>query len=164
MNSNNNITQRVVRGSLAGIIGGVVFGIMMAMMGTLPMIGKMVGVPNAVAGFLVHLAISASIGGSFGVFLGGFLRGRGASLAGGLLYGSFWWLLGPLTLMPLFMGMGLGVNWNATAAQAMLPSLMGHAIFGLVMGFAWSRGENCLPLKLLRKSGSGDEPAPRRVI
>ena len=164
MNSNNNFIQRVIRGSFAGIIGGMVFGIMMAMMGMLPMIGKMVGVPNAVSGFLVHLVISASIGGSFGVLFGGWVQGRGASLTAGLLYGSAWWLLGPLTLMPLFMGMGLGVNWNAGAAQAMLPSLMGHAIFGLVMGFAWSRGENCLPLKLLRKSASVEEPTPRRVV
>ena len=58
-----------------------------------------------------------------------------------------WWVLGPLTLMPLMMGMGLGVNWNLGAAQAMLPSLMGHVIFGLLLGFVYSRGENCALLK-----------------
>jgi len=50
--------------------------------------------------------------------------------------------------MPLFMGMGLGVNWNAAAATNMLPSLMGHAIFGLVLGLVYSRGENCFVLKI----------------
>ena len=39
-------------------------------------------------------------------------------------------MLGPLTLMPLFLGMGLGVNWNLAAAANALPSLVGHVIFG----------------------------------
>jgi hypothetical protein len=36
--------------------------------------------------------------------------------------------------MPLFMGMGLGVNWNAAAASAMMPSLVGHLMFGMILG------------------------------
>jgi len=48
-----------------------------------------------------------------------------------------WWVLGPLTLMPLFMGMGLGVNWNLVAATKMLPSLMGHLIFGGILGIVY---------------------------
>jgi hypothetical protein len=37
------------------------------------------------------------------------------------------------------MGMGLGVNWNAAAAVAMLPSLMGHLMYGGILGltYAW---------------------------
>ncbi len=43
--------------------------------------------------------------------------------------------------MPLFMGMGFGVNWNVTAAVAMLPSLAGHMMYGAILGtvFAFSR-------------------------
>ena len=37
-------------------------------------------------------------------------------------------------LMPLFMGMGVGVNWNTAAAANMLPSLAGHLIFGAISG------------------------------
>jgi hypothetical protein len=46
--------------------------------------------------------------------------------------------------MPLFMGMGLGVNWNIAAAAAMLPSLVGHLMFGGVLGrvYAWLRHRN----------------------
>jgi len=85
----------------------------------------------------MHLAISAFIGTSFAVILGWLVTGRISSLVFGTLYGAAWWLLGPLTLMPLMMGMGLGVNWNLEAAQAMLPSLMGHMIFGVVKGLAY---------------------------
>ncbi len=43
--------------------------------------------------------------------------------------------------MPLFMGMGLGVNWNVAAAVAMLPSLVGHLMYGAILGtsYAWLR-------------------------
>ena len=128
-------------GIYSGWLGGVVFGVMMAMMGMLPMIGKMAGHPSAVTGFLVHLAISAVIGASFAILFDRLVQGASGGLGYGLFYGAIWWLLGPLTLMPLMMGMGLGVNWNATAASQMLPSLMGHLIFGSILGvsYAWLR-------------------------
>jgi hypothetical protein len=156
--------NRIKNGVTGGLIGGVIFGIMMAKMGTLPMIGKMVGAPNAGAGFLVHLGISAGIGAGFGVVLGGAARTVVRSLTLGLIYGSAWWVLGPLTLMPLFLGMGLGVNWNATAAGAMLPSLMGHAIFGVVLGLVYHRGENCFVRTSLRRHEDEKEAPDLEVV
>ena len=127
-------TKKILAGAVSGIAGGLVFGMMMAKMGMLPMIGKMVGSPTVATGWLVHLMISTSIGASFAVVFGWLVSGRTSSIVFGTMYGTAWWLIGPLTLMPLFMGMGLGVNWNLAAAQNMLPSLMGHMIFGVVMG------------------------------
>jgi uncharacterized membrane protein YagU involved in acid resistance len=133
--------RTLARGVYGGLAGGVVFGAMMGMMGMLPMIGQMVGSPTALAGFLVHMVNSAIIGAGFAVVIGKFVNGVGSGLYTGLLYGSTWWFLGPLTLMPLFMGMGLGVNWNPAAAVAMLPSLAGHMMYGAILGtvFALSR-------------------------
>ncbi len=139
-----NLTS-VKHGVYGGLAGGTVFGVMMAMMGMLPMIGNMVGVPSAWVGFIVHLVISATIGGSFAVLLSaGGLRG---GVASGLVYGVTWWILGPLTLMPLFMGMGLGVNWNVTAMSAALPSLVGHLIFGAILGvtYRWLEDRTGVP-------------------
>ncbi len=126
-------------GVYGGLAGGVVFGALMGMMGMLPMIGQMVGQPSAAVGAVVHLGNSAIIGAGFAVLLGRFVSGFGSGFASGLLYGAAWWFLGPLTLMPLFMGMGLGVNWNAAAAVAMLPSLAGHLVYGTILGtsYAW---------------------------
>ncbi len=128
-------------GVVGGLAGGVVFGAIMGVMGMLPMIGQMVGQPSAAAGAVVHLANSAIIGAGFAVVLGRFVSSIGSGLTAGLLYGGAWWFLGPLTLMPLLMGMGLGVNWTAAAAAAMLPSLAGHLIYGTILGvaYAWLR-------------------------
>ncbi len=125
-------------GVYGGLAGGAVFGAMMAMMGMLPMIGSMVGSPTVLAGTVVHLVNSAIIGAGFALLFGTVVRGIGTGGVTGVAYGVGWWVLGPLTLMPLFMGMGLGVNWNAAAATSMLPSLMGHMVFGVVLGAAYA--------------------------
>ncbi len=40
--------------------------------------------------------------------------------------------------MPLFMGMGFGVSWNAAAAAAMLPSLVPHLMYGSILGLLYT--------------------------
>jgi len=127
------------RGVYGGLAGGVVFGMMMGMMGMLPMIGGMVGSSTVAAGFAVHLGISALIGAGFAVSLGNFVASTRQGLWAGLLYGGAWWVLGPLTLMPFMMGMGLGVNWTVTAAVSMMPSLVGHLIYGTILGVVYAR-------------------------
>ena len=128
-------------GAYGGLAGGLLFGAMMGMMGMLPMIGSMVGQPTAGAGFVVHMVNSVIIGAGFAVVLGRFVSGTPSGAGLGLAYGGAWWILGPLTFMPLFMGMGFGVNWNAAAAVAMLPSLVGHLMYGGVLGlvYTWLR-------------------------
>ena len=137
----------IKHGVYGGLAGGVVFGALMAMMGMLPMIGNMVGVPSPWVGFFVHLMISATIGGSFAVLLD--VSGQRGGVGSGLAYGFAWWILGPLTLMPFFMGMGLGVNWNIAAMGQAMPSLMGHLIFGGILGatYAWLRDRRGVPHK-----------------
>ncbi len=131
-------TRELKLGAYGGFAGGLVFGAMMGFMGMLPMIGSMVGQPTAGAGFVVHMVNSVIIGAGFAIVLGRFVSGTGSGVGIGLAYGGAWWILGPLTLMPLFMGMGLGVNWNAAAAAAMLPSLVGHLMFGGVLGLVYT--------------------------
>ena len=129
-------------GIYGGLFGGLLFGAMMAKMGVLPMIGKMVGFPSAGVGFLVHMGNSAIIGAAFAVLFSRSIRSMTSGLGYGLTYGGIWWVLGPLTLMPLFLGMGLGVNWNAAAAIQMLPSLVGHLVFGAALGLTYARFRN----------------------
>jgi hypothetical protein len=127
----------VKHGVVGGLAGGLVFGAMMGLMGMLPMIGQMAGAPSAALGFVVHLLISAFIGGSFSLLFGRRVVGGIAGLSYGLLYGGLWWILGPLTLMPLIMGMG--VTWNTAAATQAIPSLMGHLIYGGTLGWTYAQ-------------------------
>ena len=142
--------RNIVRGILWGLAGGSVFGAMMGMMGMLPMIGKMVGQPNAAVGFLIHMANSALIGAMFSIIFGRQAIRAWRGLGYGLAYGGAWWLLGPLTLMPLFMGMGLGANWSLMAAANMLPSLVGHLVFGAVLGLGYGAQPVHVPVDVRR--------------
>ena len=143
-----NMRSRITHGVYGGLAGGAVFGTMMGVTGMLPMIGNMAGTPSPIAGFVVHMAISAGIGAAFGIGLD--VTGLRASAGLGLAYGLVWWVLGPLTLMPLFMGMGLGVNWTVGAMSQALPSLVGHLVFGTVLGVVARRLETPRTHRLTR--------------
>jgi len=117
-------------GVIGGILGGIVFGMLMAMMGMLPTIASMVGSSSPVVGFGVHLMISILIGLGLTVLFGNsLLTGYGRGALVGLGYGAIWWVLGPLMIMPLMMGMPL-----FALDAAALMSLMGHMIYGVILG------------------------------
>ncbi|MEO7136471.1 MAG: DUF6789 family protein [Gemmatimonadales bacterium] len=146
--------NQVLAGIGAGIVAGVIFGFMMQMMSAptpdgrampmMAMVAQVVRSDSLVVGWLYHLLNSAVIGGIFGWLLGHRIAGRFGSGAGwGAFYGVIWWILGALILMPVFLGM------RAFAPLTMAPmrpvamgSLMGHLLFGVVLGttFAWLRG------------------------
>ncbi|MET3707306.1 hypothetical protein [Arthrobacter sp. UYEF6] len=128
--SATGIGRRVLAGVAGGIAGGIVFGMLMAMMDMLPVIASIVGSASAVVGFGVHLMISVMIGLGLTVLLGNrFLTGYGRGALVGLGYGAIWWVLGPLMIMPVMMGMPL-----FTVDLTALMSLMGHMIYGVILG------------------------------
>ena len=128
-------TQPVIAGALAGIVGGVVFGLMMTMMmpPMMGMIGSLIGAPQL--GWPVHLVFSPIIGAGFGLLLGRRATDWGPAAALGLGYGFVWWILGPLLIMPIWLGMG-----PMLAKAFDMPNLMslgGHLAYGLVTGLAY---------------------------
>lgn len=129
-------TRILWTGALAGIIGGIPFGIMMGMMGMMPMIGMLVRVENAFVGVLVHAAISAITGAIYGFFAVRFPLIWGVAALAGIVYGVIWWVLGALVLMPALLGMFQNIF---VIGQMQWMSLMGHMIFGVVLGlsFLW---------------------------
>jgi hypothetical protein len=133
-------------GIVAGLIGGVVFGIMMSMMSAptpdggsmnmMAMVGMVIKAPTALAGWLYHLFNSAVIGAVFGAVLGGRLGAMSTGLLWGAMYGFIWWILGALILMPVLLGMPAFAPLSMMPAVAM-GSLVGHLIFGAVLGVAY---------------------------
>jgi uncharacterized membrane protein YagU involved in acid resistance len=104
-------------------------------MGMLPMVAIVVGSESATIGFLYHMFNSVVIGALFGLIFGGLSHTYGQGAAWGLLYGIIWWVLGPLVLMPLMLGMGL--QFGMALAPPMLMSLGGHLIYGLLTGLVY---------------------------
>ncbi len=127
--TSTSMVQSIVRGVLGGLAGGIVFGMLMQMMGMIEMVAMLVGSEAAGVGWVVHLAISAFIGASFGVLLGSRVTSLGSGLMMGAGYGLVWWVLGALIAMPAQLGMPL-LQINDVS----LKSLMGHLIFGLILG------------------------------
>lgn len=126
------MSSNITTGIYAGLFGGSVFGVMMAVGGMFPMISGMMGMDDALVGFVLHLIISAIIGAIFGIALDSVVtQGPGLSLLAGGVYGIIWWVLGPLLIMPLAMGMPM------FQIQAMMGSLFGHVMFGITMGMIY---------------------------
>lgn len=128
-------TQPVIAGALAGTVGGVMFGLMMTMMmpPMMGMIGSLVGAPQL--GWPVHLVFSAIIGAGFGLLLGRRATDWGLAAGFGLGYGFLWWVLGPLLIMPVWLGMGPMLA--AALDTPNLMSLAGHLFYGLATGLAY---------------------------
>jgi len=158
--------SKVGAGIVGGLAAGIVFGIMMQMM-TAPtpegmrvpmmaMVAKIVGSTSVFVGWLYHLFNSAVIGGIFGWLFGNQARNTKSGLGWGALYGSAWWILGGLILMPVFLGMPA---FAPLAMEPMRPvamgSLVGHLIYGMILGRTF--------VKLRYRGQRVEEVAPRRV-
>ncbi len=162
------LERDIMLGAVAGIAGGVVFGVAMHQLGMLVSIAGLVGSSAQGIGWGVHLLISAIVGAIFGGLYRYLPGGYAASLTGGVVYGFLWWLIGPLTLMPAFLGEP--VVWSLIQAQATFPSLIGHLYYGTVTGLtfhllAMAYDELLHPGWLDAVPGLGVKPArPRRRI
>lgn len=131
-----NWARALVVGGLAGIVGGWAFGKWMAQVGFFPLIAGLVNSNSAMVGMTLHYIFAVIIGASFGLLFQRDVRGYGSSLSWGLAYGLFWWFLGPLTIMPLWQGQA--VDWSYGRGSALFGSLVGHAIYGLLVGLVYA--------------------------
>jgi uncharacterized membrane protein YagU involved in acid resistance len=117
-----------ILGACAGVAGGLVFGAAMASYGQLPTVASIVRTDSPIVGFVVHMVIAAIIGAGFALLVANQRTRTGETMFWGLIYGAFWWFLGPQTLLPLLLGKP--VAWDLPSAQALLPSLIGHLFYG----------------------------------
>jgi hypothetical protein len=124
------ILRSISWGGLAGLIGGIVSSPVMLATGILPKVAGLDATLSGFHGLVIHLVMSTLIGTTYGLLFRDEAPSFGLGIPWGLLFGLVWWYAGPMTLLPLFL---TGVcDWSASAASALLPSLMGHLLYGAV--------------------------------
>jgi uncharacterized membrane protein YagU involved in acid resistance len=126
-------------GAGASLVGGVLFGLLLTYSGGLPRVVRFAGGASPATVFLIHLLVSALIGMSYGVLFRREAPTWESSVGWGLLYGLLWWYLGPLTLLPIVLGERC--TWTTADADAALPWLIGHLLFGAVTALVFFRLE-----------------------
>ncbi|WP_019415273.1 hypothetical protein [Paenisporosarcina sp. TG20] len=126
--------SKIVKASLiASTIAGVLFGLVMQMMGMIMMISSMAGSESLVIGWAMHMMISWIFGLGFGAMT--LLSSRYYVV--GALHGVIIWVMGPLLIMPMMMGMGSMIGEMFASAQLM--SLVTHLGFSLILAAVFSR-------------------------
>jgi len=81
------------------------------------------------------LVFSAIIGAFFGYFFGEAAKDETHAVLLGLVTGFIWWILGPITIMPVWLGGE--ARFALDAVVNAVPSLWGHIIFGFVLGLVY---------------------------
>ena len=125
----------VARSILGGLVGGLVFSLIMLQTDFLSNVADLIGSSSSLAGFFVHLGIATLIGTSYGLLFRRQSYDVGSALGWGVSYGFFWSILGPLTLMPIFLGSG--PQWTVEGVAAAFPNLIGHLAYGAALGITF---------------------------
>ncbi|HME08161.1 MAG TPA: hypothetical protein VKG25_13990 [Bryobacteraceae bacterium] len=117
-------------GAIASLAGGSLFSLMLLYTGYLPTLAVLAGGTSAALGFIVNMVASAGIGCTYGVLFQREAPNLGSGMCWGMLYGMIWWFAGSLTLLPRILTGDC--DWRIEAAQALLPLLVGHLLYGVV--------------------------------
>jgi uncharacterized membrane protein YagU involved in acid resistance len=128
--------RAIIGGSLAGVAGGWAFGRWMAQANFYPLIASLIGSNSRMAGESLHFLFAVIIGITFTALFQREVRGYGSSMVCGVAYGIFWWFLGPLTILPLWMRKPL--DWSNDHASELFGSLVGHIVYGLIVGLLYA--------------------------
>ncbi len=120
------------RGMVAGVVGGLIFAGVMLQIGALTNVASLIGVTSPITGSFVHMMIAVVIGTSYGLLFQRESYDITSALGWGASYGFIWWMLGPLTLFPTFLG--FTPLWTSDAVARTFPNLVGHLLYGAGLG------------------------------
>jgi len=115
-------------GAIAGLVGGAVVSPIMLAAGVVSNIAGMDTALSTPRGVALRLLGGAAVGMTFGLLFRREGRSLGRGLCWGWVFGLLWWYVGPLTLLPLWRTGE--ADWRPATAAALLPSLIGHLLYG----------------------------------
>ncbi|AIY05650.1 hypothetical protein Plano_1685 [Planococcus sp. PAMC 21323] len=129
----SNYTSIVKAALIGSTVAGFLFGIFMQMMGMITVIASMAGSDSLVVGWIMHMMISWIFGLGYGAMT--YFSSRYYIL--GVIHGVIIWIVGPLLVMPIMMGMG--PMFGQMFASDQLMSLVTHLAFSLILAAVFSR-------------------------
>jgi len=139
----DDVSFDATAGVVGGIVGGVAMGALMLVMNTavlavaIPSLYTLAPPPNLQLGFLVHVFHGAFLGLAFaGVVSALSVDSPGKVVAAGLGWGVVTWVVLAALLMPLWLG-AVGSPASPPFPNFAVPSLLWHAVYGLVLGGAY---------------------------
>lgn len=126
------MTMRAVAlGAFSGLAAGAVAGVILHILWVLPALSLLVArPPTPGTGWAVHLGISLLAGALFGIAAQFIRQSRSTLILAGILSGLLVFLLGPLTLVP--MAIGLPPQFRFIAKW--LPVAAAYLVFGALLG------------------------------
>ena len=119
-------------GALAGLAGGVLFTAVLAAVGALPRVAQIMGSAATGTGLVLNLLIALVIGVSYAVLFRRCSFDVISGIGWGACYGFFWWMLGPLTLLPALTG--ATPRFDPATIAVNFPALVGHLAYGAALG------------------------------
>ncbi|HEY2819625.1 MAG TPA: hypothetical protein VGJ06_01185 [Candidatus Acidoferrum sp.] len=132
-----HVGRAIVAGGFAGIVGGAIFSSWVASGDYFPLLAGYGMLPLSHSTLvLLHFAVAVLIGISFGFLFQRDVRSSGSCMGWGLGYAIFWWFLAHLTLLPWIAGRKF--DWSADHGAAVFGSLVGHILYGLILGIAYA--------------------------
>ncbi|KTD29889.1 MULTISPECIES: hypothetical protein [Legionella] len=128
----------ISNGIVAGVVAGIVFAFFLILGGMTETLGSLIGWPTKLGGLIVHFIVSIIAGIAFALILGWLIHSWWSAAFLGLLFGVAMWIAGPMTLLPsIAAGAPLFSKWNFAGIQANIPPLIGHLVYGLVLGLGY---------------------------
>lgn len=133
-------------GVVSGLVGGVAFGILLSVQMTsvievaIPSMYGLAPPPNGTLGWIVHVSHAAVLGVVFAGLVGVTgLDGAPAwkHVAAGLVFGVVLWVVLAALIMPVWLDV-VGSPADPPLPNFNTTSLLGHAVYGLVVGVAYA--------------------------
>ena len=118
-------------GAFSGFAAGIAAGIILHILWVLPALSLLVArPPTPGTGWVVHVLISALSGALFGIAVMSIRQSRSNLVLAGIVAGALVFVLGPLTLVP--MAIGLGPQFSFIAKW--LPVGAAYLVYGALLG------------------------------
>jgi hypothetical protein len=131
-----NWTRAIVAGGLAGILGGFIFDRWMSAGEFFPLLSGLNQLPSRSTSLTLQFFIAVLMGVIFGLLFQRDVRSYGSCMGWGVGYATLWWFLSPLTILPLLSH--TQIDWSSGAGSAMFGSLVGHILYGLILGVSYA--------------------------